>query len=195
MAEHSGEIPAVMLGVGAAFDFHAGSKPQAPKWMQRAGLEWFFRLAQEPGRLWRRYLYHNPRFLFWAEPGFVGGPSPKVGFMLRRFSTNFALLSMLIDMLTVIASMVLAADLRPSINGVLDIKNIPEGVGLPLLLYVLFPWATVFIFSSFALYDGKKFLRAVDEFSTLTLAFVILSISMAGILTCHSAICRVPSLS
>ncbi|MGD0611636.1 MAG: WecB/TagA/CpsF family glycosyltransferase [Anaerolineales bacterium] len=51
MAEHSGEIPAVMLGVGAAFDFHAGLKPQAPKWMQRAGLEWFFRLAQEPGRL------------------------------------------------------------------------------------------------------------------------------------------------
>lgn len=89
---------------------------------------------------------------------------------------------MLIDMLTVIASMVLAADLRPSINGVLVIKNIPQGVGLPLLLYVLFPWATVFIFSSFALYDGKKFLRAVDEFSTLTLAFVILSISMAGIL-------------
>jgi UDP-N-acetyl-D-mannosaminuronic acid transferase (WecB/TagA/CpsF family) len=49
--------------VGAAFDFHAGEKPIAPEWMQRHGLEWLFRLVQEPGRLWRRYLVTNSVFL------------------------------------------------------------------------------------------------------------------------------------
>jgi N-acetylglucosaminyldiphosphoundecaprenol N-acetyl-beta-D-mannosaminyltransferase len=53
----------VLVGVGAAFDFHAGLVPQAPSWMQSAGLEWAFRLAQEPTRLWRRYLRYNPRFV------------------------------------------------------------------------------------------------------------------------------------
>ena len=53
----------VLIGVGAAFDFHAGLVPQAPPWMQRAGLEWAYRLAQEPRRLWRRYLRYNPRFV------------------------------------------------------------------------------------------------------------------------------------
>lgn len=63
MAAHKKKIQAVMLGVGVAFDFHAGSKRQAPLWMQRSGLEWIFRFSQEPTRLWRRYLYHNPRFI------------------------------------------------------------------------------------------------------------------------------------
>jgi N-acetylglucosaminyldiphosphoundecaprenol N-acetyl-beta-D-mannosaminyltransferase len=54
---------AVLVGVGAAFDFHAGLVPQAPGWVQRSGLEWLFRLIQEPRRLWRRYLTHNPRFI------------------------------------------------------------------------------------------------------------------------------------
>jgi N-acetylglucosaminyldiphosphoundecaprenol N-acetyl-beta-D-mannosaminyltransferase len=63
MASHKGSVRAVMLGVGAAFDFLAGVKPQAPDWMQRVGLEWVFRLATEPRRLWRRYAYHNPRFV------------------------------------------------------------------------------------------------------------------------------------
>ncbi|GIV00428.1 MAG: UDP-N-acetyl-D-mannosaminuronic acid transferase [Actinomycetota bacterium] len=63
MAAQRGRVPAVMLGVGAAFDFLAGTKRQAPRWMQRAGLEWAFRLATEPRRLWRRYLANNPRFL------------------------------------------------------------------------------------------------------------------------------------
>lgn len=63
MAAHIGRVQAVMLGVGAAFDFLAGSKRQAPAWLQRAGLEWAFRLVSEPRRLWYRYLYHNPRFL------------------------------------------------------------------------------------------------------------------------------------
>ncbi len=53
----------VLIGVGAAFDFHAGLVPQAPPWMQRNGLEWLFRLRQEPRRLWRRYARHNPRFV------------------------------------------------------------------------------------------------------------------------------------
>lgn len=62
MASHKGRIRTVMLGVGAAFDFLAGTKPQAPRWMQQAALEWLFRLATEPRRLWRRYLRNNPRF-------------------------------------------------------------------------------------------------------------------------------------
>lgn len=66
MAEHKGKIRAVMLGVGAAFDLHAGRVRQAPRWMQRAGLEWLFRLLMEPRRLWRRYLKHNPRFMLLA---------------------------------------------------------------------------------------------------------------------------------
>jgi N-acetylglucosaminyldiphosphoundecaprenol N-acetyl-beta-D-mannosaminyltransferase len=53
----------VLVGVGAAFDFHAGLVPQAPPWMQRNGLEWLFRLKQEPRRLWKRYARHNPRFV------------------------------------------------------------------------------------------------------------------------------------
>ncbi|HEY9286889.1 MAG TPA: WecB/TagA/CpsF family glycosyltransferase [Candidatus Dormibacteraeota bacterium] len=55
---------AVLIGVGAAFDFHTGNVPQAPGWMQRAGLEWLFRLIVEPRRLWRRYLIDNPWFIF-----------------------------------------------------------------------------------------------------------------------------------
>ena len=64
IADHRNSLSCVMIGVGAAFDFHAGSKAQAPSWMQDAGLEWMFRLCNEPRRLWWRYLYHNPRFLF-----------------------------------------------------------------------------------------------------------------------------------
>ena len=72
MSEHRGKVNAVMLGVGAAFDFHAGLKPQAPAWMQRNGLEWLFRLITEPRRLWKRYLYHNPRFIFLAIADLLG---------------------------------------------------------------------------------------------------------------------------
>ncbi len=55
----------VMIGVGAAFDFLSGQKPQAPRWMQRSGLEWAFRLASEPRRLWRRYLIGNTEFIYY----------------------------------------------------------------------------------------------------------------------------------
>jgi N-acetylglucosaminyldiphosphoundecaprenol N-acetyl-beta-D-mannosaminyltransferase len=54
---------AVLVGVGAAFDIHAGRLPQAPRWMQRSGLEWLYRLVREPRRLARRYLSNNPRFV------------------------------------------------------------------------------------------------------------------------------------
>jgi N-acetylglucosaminyldiphosphoundecaprenol N-acetyl-beta-D-mannosaminyltransferase len=54
----------VLVGVGAAFDIHAGRISQAPRWMQRSGLEWSYRLAREPRRLWRRYLRVIPRFAF-----------------------------------------------------------------------------------------------------------------------------------
>ena len=69
MAEHRDRLPLVQLGVGAAFDFLAGTKRQAPAVLLRAGLEWLFRLATEPRRLWKRYLRHNPRFvaLFGAQ--------------------------------------------------------------------------------------------------------------------------------
>ena len=65
MAAHLGRIDApVMIGVGAAFDFVSGHKRQAPRWMQRSGLEWLFRLAAEPQRLARRYLVNNPAFVW-----------------------------------------------------------------------------------------------------------------------------------
>jgi N-acetylglucosaminyldiphosphoundecaprenol N-acetyl-beta-D-mannosaminyltransferase len=56
--------PHTYVAIGAAFDFIAGTKPQAPRWLQAAGLEWLFRLASEPRRLWRRYLFGNARFLW-----------------------------------------------------------------------------------------------------------------------------------
>ena len=61
--EHKGKVKATMICVGAAFDFICGNKSEAPKWMQRNGLEWLFRLSQEPGRLWYRYLVYNPLFV------------------------------------------------------------------------------------------------------------------------------------
>ena len=65
MAEHKDSLNCVMLGVGAAYDFIAGSKKHAPRWMQKIGLEWLFRLVSEPQRLWKRYLQQNPRFIYY----------------------------------------------------------------------------------------------------------------------------------
>ena len=63
MAEHRSRLePAVLVGVGAAFDLLSGTVRQAPRWVQRSGFEWLFRLAVEPRRLWRRYLLNIPRF-------------------------------------------------------------------------------------------------------------------------------------
>jgi N-acetylglucosaminyldiphosphoundecaprenol N-acetyl-beta-D-mannosaminyltransferase len=64
MAAHVVAFPAkVMIGVGAAFDFHAGNVRQAPRWVQDIGMEWFFRLCMEPRRLWKRYFRNNPLFI------------------------------------------------------------------------------------------------------------------------------------
>lgn len=62
----------LLIGVGAAFDFLSGAKAQAPAWMRSRGLEWLFRLAQEPGRLWRRYLIYNPRFVVGVLRQYLG---------------------------------------------------------------------------------------------------------------------------
>jgi len=65
MRDHVGRLRgATLIGVGAAFDFHSGAVVRAPKWMQGFGLEWLYRLASEPGRLWRRYLVMAPLFVF-----------------------------------------------------------------------------------------------------------------------------------
>jgi N-acetylglucosaminyldiphosphoundecaprenol N-acetyl-beta-D-mannosaminyltransferase len=83
MAEHRGRLKApVLVGVGAAFDFLSGSKRQAPRWMQRSGLEWLFRVLAEPRRLWRRYAVIVPSFALlalrqWATAMFrLGHRSP-----------------------------------------------------------------------------------------------------------------------
>jgi N-acetylglucosaminyldiphosphoundecaprenol N-acetyl-beta-D-mannosaminyltransferase len=79
MAAHVGRVCApALLGVGAAFDIHAGLLPQAPRWMQRSGLEWTYRLSREPRRLWRRYLSNNPRFIraVMSDPPRLADPSP-----------------------------------------------------------------------------------------------------------------------
>jgi N-acetylglucosaminyldiphosphoundecaprenol N-acetyl-beta-D-mannosaminyltransferase len=66
MAAHRDSVKAVMVGVGAAFDFYAGNLREAPKWLSNIGLEWLFRLAMEPRRLWKRYLVLNPQFMWLA---------------------------------------------------------------------------------------------------------------------------------
>jgi N-acetylglucosaminyldiphosphoundecaprenol N-acetyl-beta-D-mannosaminyltransferase len=63
MARQQGKLAVVMIGVGAAFNFHSGMVSQAPRWMMNRGLEWLYRLGAEPRRLWRRYLFHNPAFV------------------------------------------------------------------------------------------------------------------------------------
>ncbi len=72
MLAHRGRINAVMLGVGAAFDFHAGTVSRAPVWMREHGLEWLHRLASEPRRLWRRYLVTNTLFVLGAARQLLG---------------------------------------------------------------------------------------------------------------------------
>ena len=71
--EHKRQIKAVQLCVGAAFDFHAGNKKMAPRWMQKRGLEWFYRLTQEPTRLWKRYLVIHTTFAYLLVRRFVLG--------------------------------------------------------------------------------------------------------------------------
>lgn len=83
MSEHRERLSApVLIGVGAAFDFNAGLKRQAPRWMQQSGTEWLFRLLTEPRRLWRRYLINNPVFVWkvlvrFLTRGATAGPAER----------------------------------------------------------------------------------------------------------------------
>ncbi len=72
MAVHKNTLSAVMLGVGASFDFYAGNVKESPEWIGNLGFEWLFRLFQEPKRLWRRYLILNPRFVWLATLQLLG---------------------------------------------------------------------------------------------------------------------------
>ena len=78
MAAHRGRVQAVMIGVGAAFDYHAGTISRAPVWMQHAGLEWLHRLASEPRRLWRRYLVTNTLFVIGAARQLLFSPRRQI---------------------------------------------------------------------------------------------------------------------
>ena len=102
--------------------------------------------------------------------------------MLRRFSINFALFSMLLDALSVMFCLWLAAAIRPALNDLTFIKPVPETASIPSVLYILSPVLWVVIFSSLSIYDGRKFLRAADELAALFLSTLIASISSAGIL-------------
>jgi exopolysaccharide biosynthesis WecB/TagA/CpsF family protein len=73
-ADHADRIQGVQVCVGAAFDFHAGNKRTAPEWMQRRGLEWLFRLCEEPRRLWKRYLVTNTLFVLKLGRQWLAGP-------------------------------------------------------------------------------------------------------------------------
>ncbi len=89
MVEHLGYLNApVMIGVGAAFDFHAGVTKQAPLWIQRSGFEWLFRLAIEPRRLWRRYFTVVPLFLFYVLMQTLGFRKYSLDGNDRRAVTN-----------------------------------------------------------------------------------------------------------
>jgi N-acetylglucosaminyldiphosphoundecaprenol N-acetyl-beta-D-mannosaminyltransferase len=88
MAAHVGRVHAsVLVGVGAAFDIHSGLKPEAPRWIQRSGLQWVFRLMAEPRRLWRRYFETVPRFLWLVTRQLIGlnrYPDPAPGTVSSR---------------------------------------------------------------------------------------------------------------
>jgi exopolysaccharide biosynthesis polyprenyl glycosylphosphotransferase len=102
--------------------------------------------------------------------------------MLRRFSTNFALLSIFLDGLSVVAGLWLSGLIRPWMNQFSIFEKVVPGQVLPPLLYVIFPVIWILIFVSFSIYDGKRFLRIVDELAAHSAAVFISSISSAGIL-------------
>jgi exopolysaccharide biosynthesis polyprenyl glycosylphosphotransferase len=102
--------------------------------------------------------------------------------MLRRFSINFAIFSMILDAFLVIVGLKAAELLRPLLVGLPFLKSIPEQVDLPPSIFIIFALIWVSIFSAFAIYDGRKFLQAVDEYAMLTLASLIASGAMAGFL-------------
>lgn len=102
--------------------------------------------------------------------------------MNRRFSINFAILSMMLDALTVAFSLWISTIIRPSLSSISFIKPIAIPEFVPVELYLFFPLIWVLIYLVMSIYDGKKYLRIVDEFGALTLGMLIASISAAGIL-------------
>jgi len=102
--------------------------------------------------------------------------------MLRRFSTNFALFSMVVDLLIVAGSLWLAVIVRPALNRLAFIETMPAPVAVPWIFVLALPLICVAILSTFSIYDARKYLRIVDEFSALTAAFLVASISLAGVL-------------
>ena len=102
--------------------------------------------------------------------------------MLRRFSINFALLSMLLDVFSTALGLFLSGTLRPLLNSFSIVKEVTESALVPPALYFLFPAVWVVIFASLSIYDGRKFLRVADELAALFLSTFIASISTAGIL-------------
>ena len=76
MSDHRDRLKAIMLGVGASFDFYAGNVKESPEWLGKLGLEWLYRLTQEPKRLWRRYLILNPRFMWFAAKQLLKSKPP-----------------------------------------------------------------------------------------------------------------------
>jgi exopolysaccharide biosynthesis polyprenyl glycosylphosphotransferase len=102
--------------------------------------------------------------------------------MLRRFSINFAIFSMALDAFFVLCGLKAAELLRPLLDGIPFLKSVSEQTDLPPGIYIIFALVWVGIFSAFAIYDGRKYLRAVDEYAMLTLASLIAMGAMAGFL-------------
>jgi exopolysaccharide biosynthesis polyprenyl glycosylphosphotransferase len=102
--------------------------------------------------------------------------------MLRRFSINFALLSMILDGLSVSISLRLSAAVRPVLNDVPGVAPISDFIVVPAALYLLFPVVWITVFLVLAIYDGRRYLRVVDEFAALSLGVLIAAVSSAGVL-------------
>ena len=102
--------------------------------------------------------------------------------MLRRFSINFAIFSMFLDAFWVVAGFKLAEIIRPFMNGLPIIKEMSEQIKLPAGMYIGFALIWIGLLTAFSIYDGRKYLRVVDEYTMLTAASLIASISMAGVL-------------
>lgn len=102
--------------------------------------------------------------------------------MLRRFSLNFAVFSIFLDAISVVLALWVSASIRPSLNNLAFIEPTIPPLYLPITLYLLFPLTWLIIYLTLSIYDGKKYLRVVDEFGALTLGMLIASVSSAGIL-------------